>query len=487
LLWPRSLASIVWSRDLAGNISDRDNAETLNMRQMVMVGFLQAQNCTTIPASWRHPDSATDFTSPEYFARIARTLEEGKFQLGFFDDRLGMPEYGGGQYQDAIANGIRCVKMDPIACMMPMAMATTRLGLGSTYSTTYYEPFHVARMFATLDLMTKGRAAWNVVTSLNSTEARNMGREDVEEHDARYDQADEFMEVVHGHWDTWADDALIVDKKTGRFADPAKVKRLDFKGEHFSSRGPFTVPRSNQGHPVVIQAGQSGRGRHFAAQWGELIFSHYPSLEGGKKLLADLKADTGKTGRDPESVKSCHLFYPICAATKSEAEDKRALIDTLPKAEDALMLLSEALNFDFGAKPLDEQFTDAELKGMEGLQTIRDRVIEKSMALGRNPTVREFAQISGRGTLANPLVGGPKEVADVLEQWFVEKACDGFVIGTACTPGGFEDFVKHVVPELQKRGLYHKDYTGATLRENCGLERPPVGAWRGWRKLAAAE
>lgn len=456
-------------------------------RQMVLVGFLQAQNCTTIPASWRHPDSADDFTSPEYFARIARTLEAGKFQLGFFDDRLGMPEYSGGKFQDAIAHGIRCVKMDPIACMMPMAMSTTRLGLGATYSTTYYEPFHVARMFASLDLMTKGRSAWNVVTSLNSTEARNMGRDNVDEHDERYDQADEFMEVVRGHWDTWADDALIVDKQSGRFADPDKVKRLDYTGEHFRSRGPFTVPRSAQGHPVIIQAGQSPRGRRFAAQWGELTFNHYPSIEGGKKLYAELKSDAAKAGRDPDSVKPSHLFYPICAATKSEAEDKRAVFDKLPKEEDALMLLSEALNFDFGAKPMDEPFTDAELKGMEGLQTIRDRVMEQAKALGRNPTVREFAQISGRGKLSQPLVGGPKEIADTFEEWFEAKACDGFVIGTACTPGGFEDFVKFVVPELQKRGLFHTDYQGATLRENCGLPRPRVGAWRGWRRLTAAE
>jgi FMN-dependent oxidoreductase (nitrilotriacetate monooxygenase family) len=451
------------------------------MKQMVLVGFLQAQNCTTLAASWRHPDSASDFTSPEYFARIARVLEAGKFQLGFFDDRLGMPEFAGGQYQEAISHGIRCVKMDPIACMMPMAMSTTRLGLGATYSTTYYEPFHVARMFATLDLMTNGRSAWNVVTSLNATEAQNMGRTEVVEHDARYDQADEFMEVVHGHWDTWADDALIVDKRSGRFADPAKVRRLDFVGQHYRSRGPFTVPRSAQGHPVVIQAGQSGRGRRFAARWGELIFAHYPSLEQGRQMYADLKADCARHGRDPDGMKICHLVYPICAATKSEAEDKRALIDKLPLEVDALMLLSEALNFDFGSKPLDEPFTDAELEAMVGLQTIRDRVLEQRPDKSRNPTVREFARISGRGKLAHPWVGGPKEIADAFEAWFSAPACDGFVIGTACTPGGFEDFVAHAVPELQRRGLFHEDYAGATLRENVGLARPRVGQWRGWK------
>ena len=230
------------------------------MRDIILIGFLQAQNCSNFAGSWRHPDSMSDFLSPDYYARIGRVLEAGKFQLAFFDDRLGMPEFHGGRFAEAVAHGIRCVKMDPIACLMPMAMATTRLGLGSTYSTTYYQPFHVARLFQTLDLMTRGRAAWNVVTSMNDVEARNMGLEEVIEHDARYDRADEFLEVVHGHWDTWADDALIVDKATGRFADPGKVRRIDHKGEHFKSRGPFTVPRSPQGHPVVIQAGQSGRG-----------------------------------------------------------------------------------------------------------------------------------------------------------------------------------------------------------------------------------
>ena len=321
------------------------------MRDMVMVGFLQAQNCSNFAGSWRHPDSRSDFASPDYYAHIGRVLEAGKFQLAFFDDRLGMPEFHGGRFAEAVAHGIRCVKMDPIACLMPMAMATTRLGLGATYSTTYYHPFHVARLFQTLDLMTRGRAAWNVVTSMNDVEAQNMGLEEAVEHDARYDRADEFMEVVHGHWDTWADDALIVDKTTGRFADPDKVRRLDHKGEHFRSRGPFTVPRSPQGHPVVIQAGQSGRGRRFAARWGELIFTSNPNLEPAKKAYAELKADAASHGRNPDHMKIATLCHPVVAATKAEAEDKFALIERLPLEVDSLMLLSENTNFDFGSKP----------------------------------------------------------------------------------------------------------------------------------------
>ena len=446
------------------------------MRQMILVGFLQAQNCSHFAASWRHPNSRADFTAPEYYAHIGRVLEEGKVHLAFFDDRLGMPEYLGGNFTDAVRYGIRCVKMDPIATLMPMAMATSRLGLGATMSTTYYEPFHVARMFATLDLMTHGRMAWNIVTSLNDTEARNMGRDAVAEHDLRYDRADEFMEVVLGHWDTWEDDAIIMDKATNSFADPNKVHRLDHKGKFFSSRGPFTVPRSPQGHPVLIQAGQSGRGQRFAGAWGELIFVGYPNLEIGKKSYAELKALTVDAGRDPESLKIAHFIAPVVAATKDEAEDKRAVLENLPIEEDSLMLLSEVLNFDFGSKPLDIALSDEELESMSGMQTFRDRVIQGSGKA--NPSVRDFIEVTQRGRLGHPVVGGPREVADHMEEFFTSPACDGFVIGASYVPGSYEDFVEFVVPELQRRGLHHKDYSGATLRENLGLARPRLGAWK---------
>ena len=386
------------------------------MRNMVMVGFLQAQNCSNFAGSWRHPNSRNDFASPDYYAHIGQVLEAGKFQLAFFDDRLGMPEFHGGRFAEAVAHGIRCVKMDPIACLMPMAMGTTRLGLGATYSTTYYHPFHVARLFQTLDLMTRGRAAWNVVTSMNDVEAQNMGLEGAVAHDARYDRADEFMQVVHGHWDTWADDALIVDKSTGRFADPEKVRRLDHHGEHFRSRGPFTVPRSPQGHPVVIQAGQSGRGRRFASQWGELIFTSNPHLESAKKIYAELKSDAAGHGRNPDHMKIAALCHPVVAPTKAEAEDKFALIERLPLEVDSLMLLSEATNFDFGSKPIDEPFTDAELARFTGTQSGRDRVVA---ALGdRKPTPRDFITITRRGKLTQAWVGSTKEVADIFEEWF---------------------------------------------------------------------
>ena len=343
-----------------------------------MVGFLQAQNCTNLASSWRHPASRTDSWSPDFYRHIGRVLEEGKFHLGFFDDRLSMPDMYGRNHAHTVEHGIRCVKLDAVTVLTVMGMATERLGLGATYSTSYYEPFHVARVFATLDLMTHGRAAWNVVTSLNDGEAQNMGRDEAVAHDLRYDRADEFMEIVLGHWDAWEDDAIVQDKATGLFAKPDKVHRLDYEGRYFRSRGPFTVPRSAQGHPVIIQAGSSGRGKAFGARWGEVIFVVYPSIEVGQRDYAGFKADVARFGRDPDAVKITHLVNTVAAATKAEAEDKWAEIEKLPLEIDALSLLSEALNFDFARKGMDEPFSAEELAEMSGLQGIRDRVLAAS-------------------------------------------------------------------------------------------------------------
>lgn len=440
------------------------------MRQMSLVGFLQAQNCTIIPASWRHPQARTDSTSPDYYRHIAQVLERGKFDLGFFDDRLAMPDLYLDDHAHTVEHGIRCVKMDPVTVLMTMAMATTRLGLGSTYSTSYYEPFHVARVFATVDLMTVGRAAWNVVTSLNDNEARNMGRQQVIEHDERYDQADEFMEIVLGHWSTWDDDAIVLDKARGLFADSSKVRRLDYVGQHYRSRGPFTVPRSKQGHPVVIQAGQSERGQRFAARWGELIFAGYGSLENGREQYAELKDAAASNGRDPDQMKITTIAMPVVATTHAEAIEKKAVLDELPNEVDQLSLLSEALNFDFSSKEMDEPFSDEELDGLQGMRAIRDGVLRKSGI--KNPTVRDFVNVSGRGRFGDGWVGSAVEIADQLEAWFTAPACDGFVIAPTHQPGAFEDFVDLVVPELQRRGLFREEYTGATLRENLGLRIP---------------
>ncbi len=446
------------------------------MRQMILIAFLQAQNCSNHVSSWRHPLSRTDSWSPDYYRRIGKVLEHGKLDLAFFDDRLSMPDIYGRNHAHTVRHGIRCVKMDAVTVLTVMGAATERLGLGATYSTSYYEPFHVARLFATLDLMSEGRAAWNVVTSLNDGEAQNMGREHVIEHNLRYDRADEFMEVVLGHWDSWEDDAVVQDKATGVFALPERVHRLDHDGRFFRSRGPFTVPRSAQGHPVIIQAGQSGRGKQFGAQWGELIFVVYPSIEVGKRDYAEFKKEVTGCGRDPDHVKMTQLVNVVAAQTRAEAEDKWALIERLPLEIDALSLLSEALNFDFATKGMDEPFTDEEMVEISGLQAIRDRVVQLSG--NNNPTVREFIRVSGRGRVHDPIVGGVKEICDRLEQWWTEPACDGFVVAATHVPGTYEDFVQFVVPELQRRGLFRKEYGGTTLRDHLGLPVPAIGAWR---------
>jgi len=445
---------------------------------MTLVGFLQAQNCTNFVGSWRHPLADRDFTSADYYRRVGHALEAGKFHLGFFDDRLAMPDLFGGDHAHTVANGIRCVKMDPVTILTVMGMATKHLGLGSTYSTTYYEPFHVARVFATLDLMTEGRAAWNVVTSMNDGEARNMGHNQHQEHDARYDRPDEFMEVVMGHWDAWEDGAIVADRESGLFAHPDKVHRLDYKGEYFQSRGPFTVPRSPQGHPVIIQAGQSGRGTAFAARWAECLFVAYHSIEQGQREYANLKSKVEAHGRDPEKVSVCAGVYPVVAETRAEAEDKVALIDKLPKEIDSLSLLSEVLNFDFSKQPIDKPFTQEEMDSWTGVQGMRDRM--KRELGNRLPAPRDFINISRRGTFHDHprFVGSPKDVADGMEEWFVNRASDGFVVAASHVPGAYEEFSRFVVPELQRRGLHHLDYKGPTLRENLGLDRPEVGDWR---------
>ena len=445
-------------------------------RHLVLVGFLQAQNCTTIPAAWRHPEARHDVTTAEYYRHIGQVLEAGKFDLGFFDDRLAMPDMFGGDHRHTVENGIRCVKLDPTTVLTTMGMATSRLGLGATYSTTYYEPFHVARVFSTLDHLTNGRAAWNVVTSVNDNEARNMGLDQALDHDTRYDRADEFMEVVHGHWDTWEADAIEADRSTGLYAHGDRVHRLDHEGEHYRSRGPFTVPRTPQGHPVVIQAGQSGRGTRFAARWGELLFVSQTRVDRAVEAAQATRAAIEEAGRDPSQVKLANLTFPVVGRTMAEAEDKQAAYDELPNMIDDLSLLSEGLNFDFSGRDLDDPLSDDDLAEMTGIQGIRNAVLEASGKT--NPSTRDFVQMSGRGRLAHPTVGGPTELADHFEEWFTAGACDGFVIGGTHMPGAFEDFVELVVPELQRRGLFRTEYETSTLRGHLGIDLPERGAWK---------
>ena len=440
-----------------------------NNRKIIMVGFMQAQNCSNYPASWRHHQSAGDFLTPDYYKRIARALEDGKFHLGFFDDRLALPDIYGADHKEAVKNGIRVVKMDPVPILATMAMSTKNLGLAATISTTYYNAFHIARTMMTLDHMTGGRAGWNVVTSLNDSEAFNMGAAGTIEHDRRYDRADELMTNIIDMWGAWDSDAILFDKENGVFADPEKVRSYDFQGEWFQTRGTFTVPPSPQGHPVIVQAGQSGRGRKFACEWGEVIFTIQNNVERGVQVRNEMREEAAQQGRDPDTIAICPAVYVTTGETQAIAEDKYAYVNNLAKPIDGLTLLSEVLNFDFATKGYDEPFTDEELGSINGLRGILDKVVRLS---GKsNPTLKDFVDHSGRGTVheAPHIVGDPKQVADELEKWFKEGAADGFVLFASHTPGAYEEFSRYIVPELQRRGIYHDDYAGPTLRGNLGF------------------
>ena len=439
--------------------------------KMILGAFLQAANCSNYAASWRHPASDPSFLTAGYYQEIARALEAGKFHFGFIDDRLAMPSRYNDSVEDAVRHGIRAVKLDLIPVVMAMALATRRLGLSATYSTTYHAPFHIARLFSTIDHLTAGRAAWNVVTSLNDSEAQNFGVDAHEDHDTRYDQADEAMEIITGLWDGWADDALIIDKPGGAFADPERVRRLDYEGRWFKSRGPLTVPRAPQGFPVIMQAGQSGRGREFASRWAEVVFAVFRDAESGRAIRDDLQSRAARYGRNAGEPKVVTAAYAITGETESIAREKLAHIESLAHPTDTPALLSELLNYDFGARAPEERMTDADLDDISGSRGMAERARASGEAY---PTFGEFLSQSGRGTIWElpVFVGAPSQVADEMADWFERDACDGFMVAAPYLPGAYQDFVRLVVPELRRRGVYREDYRADTLRGNLGLERP---------------
>ena len=443
-----------------------------NERQMTLVGFMQAGNATVYAGSWRHPATEHGFLTASYYQKLGRTLEEGCFDVMFFDDRLAMPGIYGGSVAEAVRTGARPVKLDLSVVLGVIAGVTRHIGLGATYSTTYYAPFHVARTFATLDHLSGGRAAWNVVTSVNDSEAQNYGLTEHLAHDARYDRADEFLEATTGLWDTWEDDALVLDRAAGLFADPAKVHELDYEGQWFSTRGPLTVPRSPQGRPVLLQAGSSGRGREFAARWAELIFSGDPDIDIARSHYKDQKEKIAEHGRDPEAVKMCPMVYTVVGESRAQAEEReQVFLNDLVDPMASLTLLSELTNHDFSGMELDTPITDELIDSVSGirglLQNLRTHIGGDTVTLG---------DLAGhRATLLQGprFVGTGPDIADQMEEWFGGGACDGFVIAATHTPGAYEDVVRLVVPELQRRGLFRDHYSGNTLRENLGLGRPP--------------
>jgi FMN-dependent oxidoreductase (nitrilotriacetate monooxygenase family) len=444
-------------------------------RQMSLVGFMQAGSTTVYAGSWRHPDTEQGFLNASYYAKLGRTLEEGCFDMMFFDDRLAMPGIYGGSVAEAVRHGARPVKLDLSIVLGVIAGATRSIGLGATYSTTYYSPFHVARTFATLDHLTGGRAAWNVVTSVNDSEAQNFGVDQVLDHDARYDRADEFLEATTGLWDTWEDDALVLDRAAGLFADPDKVHELNYKGDWFSVRGPLTVPRTPQGRPVLLQAGSSGRGRDFASRWAEVIFTGDPSIEVARGHFKDQKERIGQGGRDPDSVKMLPMAYTVVGESTGQAQEReQVFLNDLVDPMASLTLLSELMNYDFSGLALDAPITNELIESVSGI-----RGLVQNLRTHIGGTTLTLADLAGhRATLLQGprFVGTGVEVADQMEEWFHGGACDGFVVAATHTPGAYEDMVRLVVPELQRRGVFRERYSGGTLRDNLGLTRPERNA-----------
>ena len=444
-------------------------------RQMSLVGFMQAGNTTVYAGSWRHPATEHGFLDQRYNQKLGRIHEDGCFDMLFFDDRLAMPGIYGGSVAEAVRRGARPVKLDLSVVLGLVAGATSSIGLGATYSTTYYSPFHVARTFATLDHLTGGRAAWNVVTSVNDSEAQNFGVEHHLGHDERYDRADEFLDATTRLWDTWEDDALVLDREGAVFADPDRVHELKYEGEWFKVRGPLTVPRSPQGRPVLLQAGSSGRGRDFAAKWAELIFTGDPGIDVARAHYKDQKERIGELGRDPDAIRMLPMAYTVVGESRAHAEEREQLfLNELVHPMASLTLLSELMNYDFSGMELDAPITDELIESVSGIRglvkNIREHIGGDTVTLG---------DLAGhRATLLQGprFVGTGPEVADQMEEWFSGDACDGFVIAATHSPGAYEDVVRLVVPELQRRGVFRDRYTGTTLRDHLGLERPSVAA-----------
>ena len=428
-----------------------------------LAAFLIAGNGAHSHALWRHPKSQLGgFLDPDYWIKIAATLERGFFDIAFFADRLAMSDRYGGALETGARYGDQdATRLDPIPVLSLLAGTTRHIGLAATRSTTYHHPFHIARTFATLDHLSRGRAAWNVVTSVNEGEARNHGLDRHLEHDARYDSAEEFMQTTFGLWDSWEPDALVLDREQGIYADPARIHRLGFEGKTYRSYGPLNVPRSPQGHPVIIQAGASARGKAFAGKWAEVIFVVQPTLEGMQRSYRDIKEEAQRAGRRPEEVTVLVAVMPFVGRTSAEAREQLEEHNELVHPLVGLSTMSSHMNFDFSTLPLDAPLEDIQVQGMQGMLSA-----VRNLEGGSAVTLREIGKRYGQSVVVPQVAGTADEVADRLEHWFKQGACDGFMVSPAHLPHGFDDFVTLVVPELQHRGLFRTAYTGSTLREN---------------------
>jgi FMN-dependent oxidoreductase (nitrilotriacetate monooxygenase family) len=432
---------------------------------MHLCGFLIAGPVVHSHAIWRNPKHPTDFLSLSHYVEIAKLLERGKFDFLFFADRLAIADRYGASHKTGIRHGDQdATRMDPVPVLGALAAVTTRIGLGATRSTTYDAPYNIAREFATLDHISAGRAAWNVVTSMNDGEALNFGNVPHLAHDERYDRADEFMEVAFGLWDSWEKDALVLDRARGIYADPDKVHYLNHAGRWFQSRGPLNIPRSPQGRPVVIQAGSSGRGKAFAARWSEVIFALQPTLERMKVFKADVAAAVTDAGRPADATKVLMAMMPFIGESRQEAEEKRDLHDSLVDPLVGLSTLAAHANSDFSSLPLEASVEAVQSSGSQG-----NLAALKSIAAGQSITIADAGRIYGRGVMCPRFVGTPRDVAEQMADVVGSGAADGFVVSPAFLPDTFEDFVDAVVPILQQKGLVRGDYQGNTLRDHLGM------------------
>jgi FMN-dependent oxidoreductase (nitrilotriacetate monooxygenase family) len=414
--------------------------------------------------AWRYPGAFADANfNAAHLKRFAQTLERGKFDAFFMADHLAVLNMP----REALKRSHTVTSFEPFTLLSALAAVTERIGLVATGSTTFDEPYHIARRFASLDHLSGGRAGWNIVTTSNPDAALNFGLEDHVEHGERYRRAREFYDVVTGLWDSWADDAFIRDVDRGLYFDPDKLHVLDHKGEYFSVRGPLNIARPVQGWPVIVQAGASDAGRQLAAETAEVVFAGVGSLADGRRLYADVKGRMAKLGRPRDHMKILPGAFVVVGETLAEAREKRARLDSLVHYDSAIASLSVALGHD--ASSFDPNGPLPEIPESNASKSGRERAI--ALAEREQLTVRQLAQRLG-GFAGLAMVGTPEMIADEMEEWLVSEGSDGFNVMFPYLPGGLDDFVDRVVPELQRRGIFRREYEGATLRENLGLPRP---------------
>ncbi|MFJ7974183.1 LLM class flavin-dependent oxidoreductase [Peribacillus sp. NPDC096379] len=413
-------------------------------------------------SGWRHPEVQGDASvNFEFYKYQAQKSEEAKFDFVFIADGLHINE-------QSIPHFLN--RFEPISILSALASVTSRIGLAGTLSTSYSEPFNVARQFSSLDHISKGRAGWNVVTSPLEKTALNFSKtiEEHPDHAKRYKIAAEYIQVTKGLWDSWEDDAFVRNKETGVFFDPEKLHQLNHKGEFFSVEGPLNSARSQQGRPIIFQAGSSEDGKNLAAKEADAIFTHHPSLEEAKEFYQDVKSRAAAFGRNPDEILILPGIGPIVGKTEEEAEQKYQEIANLMTIDKALAYLGRYFeHHDFSQYPLDEPFPELGALGQNSFKSGTDRI--KQEAKEQNLTLRQVAL--REATPRTPFIGTPSKVADLIQEWFEAGGADGFIISSSI-PSNLTDFTDHVVPILQKRGLFRTEYEADTLRGNLGLPFP---------------